>query len=145
MKKAKTIEYPEEAFDQALDSFSVSLLSFDNVLEQLEPDDFLPRYNRITIFLSYRNQYSYPILWLKVFRTGSKIGADNFYSFPVQTEHLSAESNYEIEFLGFDAFNEKFHDIEVSIISADDYSKRKLNTNAVERAKKQTVRTEKKT
>ncbi len=139
MNKKKIFNYPKEVFDYASECFSIKTLSFNMELVKLFEDDFLPRYNKISIELLCRKLYKYPILLLKVFRKESKINNDNFYSYPLPVSNLIVGNYYNISFLHFDAFNELFKSIEVTIITEDEYLKRQLNLNAIERAKKQII------
>ena len=135
MKKAKLIEYNFNVFEEAQKCFRVYMINYSNKLENLEENDVLPRFNRIKIKIEYIEKYSQEILFLNVKRTDSKIGDQNFYSYALFTDSISPGNQYEITFLNFDAFNEIFNKIEVSIMDYDDYQKRKLNLNGAKMGK----------
>jgi len=139
MKKAKPIIYEDKIFEEALRCFEITTKSYHNKLEKLNDDDFIARNNRIRISVDYKTLYSMPVLFLKVLRVGSKIGEENFYSYPLPVEDLELGKKYEIEFFHFDAFNLPFNEIIVSIISKKEYLKRQLNANAVQRGQEEII------
>ena len=139
MKKSKAIIYDDEIFLAAQECFEITMKSFKKKLVKLHADATLPRYNEIIVVLNYKIPYPMPVLFLKVFRTGSKIGDDNYYSYPLTVETLQTGKKYKIKFMQFDAFALPFDKIEVSVISKQDYLKRQLNVNAVNRAHEETI------
>ena len=101
IKKPKNIEYEKEVFLRAQKAFTVYNISASKILEKLEDDDQLSRWNRITIGLSWIDEYDKNILMLKIERTGSKIGTDNYYSWPLPLDKLQLGLKYEITFFEF--------------------------------------------
>ena len=81
MPKCKSFEPSSEDLERAGEAFQLEFVCFGRQLERLEPNDFLPRYNRLRFKLSCRSQYNARPLFVTVRRNGSKIGADNYWIF----------------------------------------------------------------
>lgn len=113
---------------------SITLIHFDKKLARLYPDDFLPRYNRITV--DVRNQSDTPIvtLFVTIHRDGSRIGSDNFYTVPLHVPELVGNSGCRYEFLSFDSFNLSFECVRVNLTTPDEYANRRLAKKYLERA-----------
>jgi hypothetical protein len=116
------------------ESAAVTLVGFDRQLVRLYPDDFLPRYNRITMEFHNKSDSSIPMLFVTVHRDGSKIGANNFYAVPLHVPELAGHRTCRYEFLSFDSFNEPFENIRVNLTTPQEYEKRRLAKKYLERA-----------
>jgi hypothetical protein len=115
-------------------SVSITLVHFDKELVRLYPDDFLARYNRITVELHNRSDSSIAMLFATVHRDGSRIGEDNFYTVPLHVPELVGHSACRYEFLSFDSFNLSFESVRVNLTTPDEYTKRRLAKKYLERA-----------
>jgi len=120
--------------EQLRESVAVALVRFDRELARLYPDDFLPRYNRITAEFQNRSDTPIARLFITVHRDGSKIGAENFYTVPVHVPELAAGRTCRYEFLSFDSFNERFDGIRINLTTPQEYEKRRLAKKYLERA-----------
>jgi hypothetical protein len=128
MASKKLIVTPEIC-EAARASHKLKLLKFNTELEYFNPEDGLPRYNRITIELTRTGIYDFPLLTLFIRRHGSRIGHDNCFSFALLVEPIQIGKTYEIDIFDFDAFNEEFKTITVEIASFKDYKSRELDMN----------------
>ena len=129
-----------ELLRRASEAYDVDILSFDRKLEKLASTDFLPRYNRLRIKIRCRVPHAERPLYLTVRRHGSKIGAENFYTVPFFPEEIPLGTESEYELLSFDSFALPFESISVEICRHEDYLKRRVSTEHIERAKKFTSR-----
>jgi len=118
------------------EAYEVMLVSFSHTLEKLEPNDFLPRYNRVSFKIRCRSAYHHRPLFLTVRRHGSKIGADNFYTVPFFAGDIPLGSEIEYGLLSFDSFNLPFESISIEMCKPEDYAKRRVSSQHIERARK---------
>jgi hypothetical protein len=133
------IDAHEPTADQlvrARGAFEVSLLSFSRSLEKLDQSDFLPRYHRLALRIRCREAIDTRPLYLTVRRSGSKIAAENFYTVPFFADHLSEGSEADYDLLSFDSFNLPFESISVELCTSEDYLKRRVSPEHIERAKR---------
>ena len=123
-----------EHLERLHESILITLVDYDRQLVRLYPDNFLPRYNRITV--EFRNQSdSYTtMLFVTVHRDGSTIGVDNFYTVPLHVPELTARCACRYKFLSFDSFNKPFKSIRANLNTPQEYDKRRLAKKYLERA-----------
>lgn len=138
--KTESLRFDSDVFESSRSSFSVKVLEWSHTLEKLDEEDFLPRYNRVTVSLEKKKEYQHRHLLLSVYRTGTSLGEKNYYSFPVDVTAIEVGAKTELCFLHFDAFNKPFESIEVSIASKEEYESRLLNQNAFDRAERQILK-----
>jgi len=107
------------------DKVSVRMVSFDKELRRLNKEDFLPRYNTVTLTIDNKSDNIIDDILLTIFRTHSRIGADNYHTLLIKTYGLKPETKGKYRVKIFDWFNEKFEGIEVRLATIEDWSKRK--------------------
>ncbi|EPR67266.1 hypothetical protein ADICYQ_3821 [Cyclobacterium qasimii M12-11B] len=71
---------------------------------------------------------------ISVIRTNSKIGKDNRWTIPLDTQKLKQNSKAKFKLYAFDPFNEKFEDIKIRLTTAKDWSDRSVSEKWFERA-----------
>jgi hypothetical protein len=136
MPKHKSFEPSSEDLDRAGEAFQLEFVSFGGELERLEPNDFLPRYNRVRFKLRCRSHYNARPLFVTVRRHGSKIGAENYYTVPFYAEDMPVGAVREYELLSFDSFNLPFTSVSIEMCRPGDYMKRRVSLQHLERARK---------
>ena len=113
---------------------TLTLAHFDKKLVRLYPDDFLPRYNRITVEVCNKADSTIAMLFITVHRDGSKIAAENYYTVPLHVPELVGHTACRYEFLSFDSFNLPFESVRVNLTTSDEYAERRLAKKYLERA-----------
>jgi hypothetical protein len=136
MPKLESFEPTSEDLEGAAQAFQLELVSFVRELVRLEPNDLLPRYNRVRFRVHCRSSYSARPLFVTVRRHGSKLGADNYYTVPFHAEAMPVGAMQEYELMSFDSFNLPFTSMSVEMCSPDDYRNRRVSLQHLERARK---------
>ena len=116
------------------EGLSVAFLSYDPKLVRLDAIELLARYNRITLDFHNHSDTTPDRVFITVHRDGSKIGADNFYTIPLHLPELLPHTVCRYAVLSFDSFNEPFQSIRVNLTTPEEYPKRRLARNYLERA-----------
>jgi hypothetical protein len=112
----------------------ITLNSFQKELAKLDPDDFLPRFNKIVLTIENESTRTIDDLLLTVTRTGSKIGPDNYDVVPIKAYQLKPRETGKYEIMVFDPFNEEFETMEVRLTTTEDCNKRKKVDNWLKKA-----------
>ena len=120
--------------EELAQSVTVKLVGFDRQLERLYPNDFLPRYHRITVEFQNRSDSAIEMLFITVHRCGSKLGIENFYTVPLHVPELTVGRTARYEFLSFDSFNLPFDNVVINMTSPQEYEKRRLAKKYLEKA-----------
>ncbi|MBF9254841.1 hypothetical protein I2I11_16180 [Pontibacter sp. 172403-2] len=120
--------------EKFISDVNVRLISFSKELYKLHPSDFLPRYHKVRISITNNTEVVVEHLLLKVFRSGSVIGRDNFDTLPVLTYGLKPNETAEYELMIFDPFNEDFKEMEITIANQQDWEQRKKVDNWLQKA-----------
>lgn len=139
-----TLQPHEPTFEEltlAREAYEVTLVSFDRTPEKLEPSDFLPRYHRVKLRIRCRAAHTDRPLFITVRRGRSKIAGENFYTVPFFADELKIGAELEYELLSFDSFNLPFETMSVEMCRPEDYPKRRVSSQHIERAKRFAVRT----
>jgi hypothetical protein len=123
------------ALNRGRSAFEVMLTAFDSERVKIEASELLPRYNRMSLRLRCLARHDERPLFLTVRRTGSKIGAENFYTVPFFAEELPVGATADYELLSFDSFAVPFNGMLVEMCSPEDYLKRRVSPRHIERAK----------
>ncbi len=128
------IENKEFELNEFFKKVKVTVLSFNRKLVKLYPNEFPPRYNKITISIDNQTDSIIEDLLLTIIRTGSKIGEDNFDILPIKTYGLKSNQKAKYEIKAFDPFNEKFDKIQIRLSTIDDWNERKKSDSLIKRA-----------
>lgn len=127
-KKIKNIDSILKIINER-EKVEIRLLEFENELVRPpgKENDFLPRYNKIKIKIFLKEKISINYYTLIIFRTGSKIGADNKVYHTVEVPVID-NAWITLDCYVFDAFNLPFNSI--TLISAPE-----INLNSSVRAR----------
>jgi len=128
-------EPSDAALRRARSAFEVTLTAFDREKVKIEASGLLSRYNRLTLRVRCVAPHGERPLFLTVRRTGSKIGAENFYTVPFFAGELPVGTAADYELLSFDSFALPFDGMSVEMCSPEDYLKRRVSSKHIERAK----------
>ncbi|MBC3542235.1 hypothetical protein ACFSC6_13635 [Rufibacter sediminis] len=123
-----------DELEQFLANIVIKLKSFSQDLHKLNPTDFLPRYNKARIEIKNNTETTIEYLLLRVFRTGSSIGNDNFDTLPIRTYNLKPKEKAEYELMIFDPFNVAFTEMEISVATEKDWKERQKVENWLSKA-----------
>lgn len=123
----------KETLKKLTSSVKLKLLNFDELVAINEPK-YLKRYNPLIIEIENQTDETLGTLLITVIRTESKIGDDNRWTIPLDTQGLNPNSKSKYKLFAFDPFTEKFEDIKIRLTTAEDWSDRSVTDKWVERA-----------
>jgi hypothetical protein len=103
-------------------AFEVRLVDYDMKLRRPpdKPNDFLPRYHKVSIEVTKTRPVKIPVLTVILERRGSKYGADNIWHLSLPVGDLPAGQTSILESYAFDPFNVPFQEMAVNFNPAID-------------------------